>query len=147
MFKFVTRCENGVNECHLHIHFHGCTQVKSYIFPSTSVLTILPTGKRKYWRWVHQTVWALAIGRGEQYCHGFPSGQVIKLTTNFSQLTLFCRLSRTGCRGILAAVGTSGATWGTRRAISTPPRRVTSCQQWRGSWRKWRISPCFDNKM
>ena len=59
----------------------------------------------------------------------------------------FCRPSRAGCRGILLAVGTSGATLGTRPAIITPPSRATSWRRWPDSWREWRTFRCSDRKM
>ena len=59
----------------------------------------------------------------------------------------FCRSSRAGCKGIRLAVGTSGATLGTRLAIITPPSRATSWRRWPDSWRGWRTFQCSDRKI
>ena len=142
----VHSCGNGANQCHLHVHFHGCTQVKLYIYHFMTLI-IMIIGKRKYWRWIHPAIWAVTLGRSQQYCHGIPAGiKLLNLVKYYHQLTPLCRSRRTGFKAILEAAGTTGAIWVTRPTTSTPPRRVTSWRQWRDWWREWQTSPCFNIK-
>ena len=87
----VHSCGNGANQCHLHVHFHGCTQVKLYIYHFMTLI-IMIIGKRKYWRWIHPAIWALTLGRSQQYCHGIPSGNkllnLVKLSSTHPSLQI-----------------------------------------------------------
>lgn len=120
-----------------------CTGNKVDYFPIFMTQWSGIKGKRKYWRWLHQTIWALTRGRKKQYCHAFSSGcQLIDLINILN--SPICRSSRAGCRGIRLAVGTSGATLGTRPAISMPPSRATSWPRLPDWWRGSRTFQCSD---
>ena len=51
----------------------GAHRYKVY-FPMFMIQWFGVKGQRKYWRWLHQTIWALICGRSKQYCHAFSSG-------------------------------------------------------------------------